>query len=128
MGCMLLAGCATSHEKMRKNMEQAQRITLGEEPPLPPREFRAVWVATVGNIDWPSKPGLPTADQQAEAIAILDRCKELNFNAVILQVRPACDAFYNSRYEPWSYYLTGEQGKPPEPYYDPLQFWVDQAH
>src|SRR5437867_4476399 len=63
-----------------------------EQPPAPPREFRGVWVATVGNIDWPSKPGLSTQQQQAEAIAILDRCSELNLNAVILQVRTTADA------------------------------------
>ncbi len=99
-----------------------------DSPPPAPREFRAVWVATVSNIDWPSKPGLPTEEQQREALAILDKCKDLNLNAVILQVRPAADALYESKLEPWSYYLTGQQGKAPEPYYDPLKFWVDEAH
>jgi uncharacterized lipoprotein YddW (UPF0748 family) len=97
-------------------------------PPTAPREFRAVWVATVGNIDWPSKPGLSSPQQQAEAIAILDRCKAMNINAIVLQVRPACDALYESKLEPWSYYLTGAQGKAPEPFYDPLKFWIDQSH
>jgi uncharacterized lipoprotein YddW (UPF0748 family) len=100
----------------------------GNEPPAAPREFRAAWVATVANIDWPTKPGLSTAEQQAEAIRILDTARELNLNAIVLQVRTACDALYDSRYEPWSYYLTGEQGQPPRPYYDPLKFWVDEAH
>ena len=77
------------------------------------REFRGVWVATVGNIDWPEKPGESTERQQHEAIAILDKCSELNINAVILQIRPAADALYKSDIEPWSYYLTGEQGKAP---------------
>jgi uncharacterized lipoprotein YddW (UPF0748 family) len=95
--------------------------------PPPPREFRAVWVASVANIDWPSRPGLATAEQQAEALAILDRCRALNLNAVILQVRPQADALYESALEPWSYYLTGRQGQPPDPYYDPLAFWVE-AH
>jgi uncharacterized lipoprotein YddW (UPF0748 family) len=99
-----------------------------EQPPPAPREFRGVWVATVSNIDWPSKPGLPTQQQKAEAIAILDKCKELNLNAVVLQVRPAADALYASEYEPWSWFLTGEQGKAPEPFYDPLAFWVEEAH
>jgi len=98
-----------------------------EAPPIP-REFRAAWVATVANIDWPSKPGLPTDKQQAEARAILDRLKSSNFNAAILQVRPAADALYPSELEPWSYYLTGTEGKAPEPGYDPLKFWVDEAH
>lgn len=96
--------------------------------PAPEREFRAVWVATVGNIDWPSAPGLPAPRQRAEAEAILDRCVALGLNAVVLQVRPQCDAFYASALEPWSYFLTGEQGRPPTPYYDPLAFWVEAAH
>ncbi len=92
------------------------------------REFRAAWVATVANINWPSKPGLPVEQQQKEALALLDFLKDHHFNAVIFQVRPQADALYDSKLEPWSYYLTGEQGKAPSPYYDPLQFWVDAAH
>lgn len=92
------------------------------------REFRAAWVATVANIDWPSKRGLSTAEQQAEAIRLLDFLKSHHFNAVVFQVRPQADALYQSNLEPWSYYLTGEQGKAPSPFYDPLQFWIDEAH
>ncbi|MDB5196807.1 MAG: family 10 glycosylhydrolase, partial [Flaviaesturariibacter sp.] len=91
-------------------------------------EFRAAWVATVANINWPSKPGLPTDQQQAEAIALLNYLKEHHFNAVILQVRPQADALYQSSIEPWSYFLTGEQGKAPQPFYDPLTFWTEAAH
>lgn len=97
-------------------------------PPALPREFRAVWVATVANIDWPSKPGLSTQQQQKEMIAILDKCKSLHLNAVILQVRTSADAFYASDLEPWSEYLTGEQGKAPTPLYDPLELWVRESH
>jgi uncharacterized lipoprotein YddW (UPF0748 family) len=97
-------------------------------PPPPAREFRGVWVATVANIDWPSKPGLSTDQQKAELIAILDRAVQLRLNAIILQVRPGCDALYDSRLEPWSEYLTGQMGQAPEPYYDPLAFAVDEAH
>ena len=96
--------------------------------PRADREFRAAWVATVSNIDWPSKPGLPTADQQREALAILDTAVALHMNALIFQVRPHCDAMYSSQLEPWSSYLTGELGKAPNPYYDPLSFWVEEAH
>ena len=99
-----------------------------EAPPPVPREFRAVWVATVSNIDWPSKPGLSTWDQQAELIAILDKAVKLHMNAVVLQVRPAADALYASKLEPWSEYITGQMGRPPEPYYDPLAFAVAEAH
>ncbi|MDB5098149.1 MAG: hypothetical protein JWM80_2570 [Cyanobacteria bacterium RYN_339] len=96
-------------------------------PPIS-REFRGAWVATVANIDWPSRAGLPPAQQQAELIAILDRSVALKLNAVVLQVRPACDALYDSPYEPWSEFLTGRMGKAPVPYYDPLAFAVAQAH
>ncbi len=96
--------------------------------PQPAREFRGVWVATVANIDWPSKSGLPAEQQRAELLALLDRAVELNLNAIVLQVRPACDVFYPSDLEPWSEYLTGQQGKPPEPFYDPLAYAIQQAH
>ncbi|MBI5388674.1 MAG: family 10 glycosylhydrolase [Verrucomicrobia bacterium] len=97
-------------------------------PPLPAREFRGVWVATVNNIDWPSKRGLPVAQQKAELLALLDRAAQLRLNAVVFQVRPACDALYASRFEPWSEYLTGQMGAAPQPYYDPLEIVVSEAH
>jgi len=96
--------------------------------PYAEREFRAAWVATVANINWPSKPGLPVDSQKKEALALLDFLTEQHFNAVILQVRPQADALYKSSLEPWSYYLTGVQGQAPNPFYDPLQFWIDAAH
>ncbi|HKJ78796.1 MAG TPA: family 10 glycosylhydrolase [Prolixibacteraceae bacterium] len=91
-------------------------------------EFRGVWVATVANIDWPSKPGLSTGQQQQEIIEILDMHQKLKMNAVIVQIRPAADAFYPSELEPWSRYLTGVPGQAPEPFYDPLAFWVEESH
>ncbi len=97
-------------------------------PPPPLREFRAAWIATVGNSCWPSKPGLSTAQQKAELIALLDRAAALKLNAVIFQVRPACDALYASSLEPWSEYLTGVQGRAPSPFYDPLAFAIAEAH
>ena len=97
-------------------------------PPPAPREFRAAWVSTVANIDWPSKSTLNAAQQQAEAIAILDRAKAMNLNAIVLQVRPSADAIYASELEPWSEYLAGAQGRAPQPWYDPLKFWITQAH
>jgi len=96
------------------------------QPPPPLREFRGVWVATVYNIDWPSRPGLPAAQQQAEMVTILNRAAGLRLNAVIFQVRPMADALYKSRIEPWSPYLTGEMGK--DPGYDPLAFAIQEAH
>ena len=105
------------------------RQTVSTPPrPKAPAEFRAAWVATVANINWPSRPGLSTTEQQAEAVRLLDFLREHNFNAVIFQVRPQADALYQSNLEPWSYYLTGKQGQAPSPYYDPLAFWVEEAH
>jgi len=94
----------------------------------PKREFRAVWVATVNNIDWPSKPGLSAEQQKKEVIDILNLHSKNGMNAIIMQIRPASDAFYRSELEPWSKYLTGTQGKAPNPFYDPLQFWIEQCH
>jgi uncharacterized lipoprotein YddW (UPF0748 family) len=96
--------------------------------PEPAREFRGVWVATVYNLDWPSKPGLPVETQKQELLDILDGAATQHLNAVVLQVRTMCDAFYASPLEPWSYYLTGELGKAPEPFWDPLAFAVAEAH
>ncbi len=105
-----------------------KKVSQPPDVPAVPREFRGVWVATVANIDWPSEPGLPVQQQQDELIAILDKCVQMNFNAVVLQVRPAADALYASDLEPWSSYLTGEMGEAPRPYYDPLAFAVGEAH
>jgi len=91
-------------------------------------EWRAVWIATVNNIDWPSKPGLSSDEQQRELTEYLDLFKSMNFNAVVLQIRPTADAFYESKYEPWSIYLTGDQKVAPSPKYDPLEFAVREAH
>ena len=92
------------------------------------REFRGVWAASVVNIDWPSASNLSVERQQADLIAILDRMQSLNLNALVLQIRPAGDAFYASDLEPWSFWLTGEQGRAPSPYYDPLEFAIEEAH
>lgn len=94
----------------------------------PVYEFRGVWIASVDNIDWPQKKQYNTDSQKTEFIRQLDMHKANGMNAVIVQVRPATDAFYPSPYEPWSQWLTGEQGKPPSPYYDPLAFTIEESH
>ena len=91
-------------------------------------EFRGVWVATVENIDWPSKRGLSNEDQKREFIALLDLHQKNGMNAIIMQVRPSGDAIYPSTLEPWSEYLMGKQGLPPSPFYDPLEFMVQETH
>lgn len=92
----------------------------------PSREFRAAWVASVHNIDWPSRSGMSADAQKSEIMAIINKAAELNLNALIVQVRPNSDALYQSPYEPWSQWLTGTSGK--NPGYDPLQFICQQAH
>jgi uncharacterized lipoprotein YddW (UPF0748 family) len=94
----------------------------------PKYEFRGVWVATVDNIDFPSIKFLSSDSQKAEFINLLDMHKRNGMNAVVVQIRPAADAFYPSQYEPWSEWLTGTQGKPPSPYYDPLEFMITETH
>jgi uncharacterized lipoprotein YddW (UPF0748 family) len=89
-------------------------------------ETRAAWIATVENTDWPSRPGLPAAEQQREYRALLDDLRSRGLNTVIVQVRPTADAFWPSPYEPWSHWLTGVQGR--DPGYDPLAFLVEEAH
>ncbi len=107
-------------------------LPASELPPPAPREFRGAWVATVNNIDWPSKPGLPAEVMRSEALALLERARQLGLNAIVLQVRPAGDAIYPSTLEPWTEYLSGEQGRAPwlkgEAPWDPLAFWVHEAH
>jgi uncharacterized lipoprotein YddW (UPF0748 family) len=93
----------------------------------PKREFRGAWIATVTNIDWPTK-GASTSSQKQSLITLLDNLKAVNINAVMFQVRPECDALYQSSIEPWSFWLTGTQGQVPNPFYDPLQFAIEETH
>lgn len=97
-----------------------------ETPPPLAREFRGAWVACIYNIDWPSSSGLSAGTQQAEMRTILDKLVALKMNAVIFQVRPQCDAVYQSSIEPWSPWLTGTMGRSPG--YDPLAYCIQQAH
>lgn len=117
---------STGKVSVTESVKKEERIKVAL--PEVNREFRAAWIATVANINWPSKRGMTTEQQKQEAIDILDKLKENNFNAVIFQARPSADALYDSRYEPWSIFLTGETGKAPSPYYDPLEFWIEEAH
>lgn len=93
----------------------------------PRTEFRGMWIASVVNIDWPSRPGLSVTAQKAELRALLDTAVKRRMNAVLLQVRPAADRMWVSTLgEPWSAYLSGTQGK--DPGYDPLAYAIEQAH
>src|SRR5262245_12213034 len=115
LASLLLGGCTVSAQE-------------APEPPALVREFRGVWVATVDNIDWPSRPGLPVATMRAELDAIVQRAVELKLNALVFQVRAAADAFYASRLEPWSEWLTGVQGQAPAEGFDPLAYLVARCH
>ena len=93
-----------------------------------PPEFRGVWVATVDNIDWPNRGDFNSDSQKAAFIRLLDMHQRNGLNAMIVQIRPCTDALYPSQYEPWSEWLTGVQGRPPFPYYDPLAFMIEETH
>ena len=125
---LLLAGCVAAPPLVTAVPASPASPVSSNTPPPAPREFRAAWVATVANIDWPSRAGLDSAQQQAEMRAILDAAQRLQLNAIVLQVRPAADAIYPSALEPWSEVLSGTQGKAPSPAYDPLQTWIAEAH
>lgn len=94
----------------------------------PKNEFRAVWIATVANIDWPKSNIDAVEKQKVDFIEILDTYKKMNYNAVIVQIRSAGDAFYPTDLAPWSRYLTGKEGKAPSPYFDPLEWMITEAH
>ncbi|HZY38542.1 MAG TPA: family 10 glycosylhydrolase [Mucilaginibacter sp.] len=113
-----------------KRLDQAilKAIDSVQAKTEPKREFRAAWVATVENIDWPSAPGLPVGQQKKELTDLFDFLQEAGMNAIMFQIRPAADAFYAKSREPWSKWLTGKQGQAPDPLYDPLEFAITEAH
>jgi uncharacterized lipoprotein YddW (UPF0748 family) len=103
-------------------------IISAQPKPEPKREFRGVWVATVTNIDWPSSSHSSSSTQIKELTDILDSHQRTGINAILLQVRPAADALYAKSNEPWSQWLTGQQGRAPNPLYDPLEIAITEAH
>ncbi|KUG05914.1 family 10 glycosylhydrolase [Solirubrum puertoriconensis] len=106
-------------------------LSLGAQaqtPAHPKREMRAVWVAHVFNLDWPRSKTLTPAQQRADFISLLDRHKANGINAVVVQIRASGDAIFPSPLEPWSEWLTGQQGRAPQPLYDPLEFMIREAH
>jgi len=120
------------NEKFIENMCRTVLVLLiaffssfiyGQTPSV---ELRGVWIASVANIDWPSSSSLPSKNQKAEIISILDFLSIHHFNTVFVQIRPSADTFYPSRFEPWSKYITGIQGGNPR--YNPLKFWIKEAH
>jgi uncharacterized lipoprotein YddW (UPF0748 family) len=94
---------------------------------LPEQEFRGVWITTAFNIDWPSSALLNSDEQKSEFVKLLDAHQRNGINAILVQVRPAAEVFYESDLEPWSHWLTGLQGRPPVPYYDPMKFMIEEC-
>ncbi|MBR1547277.1 MAG: methionine synthase [Prevotella sp.] len=102
-------------------------LWLGQPAPLsaqPKRQFRGAWIQCVNG----QFKGIGTAQMQQTLAYQLDELQKDGCNAIIFQVRPECDALYPSTIEPWSYYLTGSQGQQPSPYWDPLQWMIEQSH
>jgi uncharacterized lipoprotein YddW (UPF0748 family) len=120
-----LPGTATAAEAAAHSAP-LEAADCAADPTAPKHQLRGMWIATVVNIDWPSRPGLPVDEQQAELISLYDTAVDKGFNTVVVQVRPTADAFWPSPYEPWSKYLSGTQGQGPG--YDPLEFAVREAH
>ncbi|MFD2351495.1 glycoside hydrolase family 10 protein [Nonomuraea ferruginea] len=115
-------------EAAKKKSTESAVVTAAcnPDPRHPKRQLRGVWIATVNNIDWPSRKGLSADRQRAEYTRLLDAAAKRNFNAVFVQVRLASDALYKSSIEPWSQFLTGTPGK--DPGWDPLPFLIKEAH
>lgn len=118
----------SSAESSKESSKRAGPLVGNNRHHQVPTEFRGAWVATVNNIDFPSRPGLPVAQLRREVDAIVARAVELRLNALIFQVRPAADAFYLSPLEPWSEWLTGKQGKAPAGNFDPLTYLIGRCH
>jgi uncharacterized lipoprotein YddW (UPF0748 family) len=118
-----LSACSSSSSSTAPS---PRPVPIDTGPPAIQREMRGLWIATVANIDWPSRATLTADQQKAELVDLLDRAASSGFNAVMFHVRPAGDAVYSSTIEPWGAMLTGTQGT--DPGYDPLTFAVAEAH
>uniref|UniRef100_UPI004048BAC0 glycoside hydrolase family 10 protein n=1 Tax=Algoriphagus sp. TaxID=1872435 RepID=UPI004048BAC0 len=119
---------ASESKNNASEKNEASFVVIPHSLPEIPREFRGVWIATVANIDWPLSPTDPWEKQKKDYLALLDYYQGLHFNAVIVQIRTAGDAFYPTNLAPWSKYLTGTQGTSPPTKEDPLEWMIDAAH
>ncbi|MDR0660154.1 MAG: family 10 glycosylhydrolase [Prevotellaceae bacterium] len=97
--------------------------SFAQQPPK--REFRGTWIHTVGNKDYQN---MTTEEMRQHYIDLLNKFEKAGINAVIFQIRPQADAFYITDHEPWSRFITGEQGKAPNPLWDPLEFMIEECH
>ena len=119
---------STTKTQLPTTAPAASFVTVSHSLPEIPREFRGVWIATVANIDWPISGTDSWEKQKKDYLALLDYYQGLHFNAVIVQIRTAGDAFYPTKLAPWSKYLTGSQGTPPKTQEDPLTWMIAAAH
>jgi len=115
-------------ENDRREITTTKRYVSKKSNIPPKHELRAAWIATVMNIDWPSKAGLSTQQQKDEFLKIINMHKKNGINAIIFQVSPSADAFYPSNLLPWSQWLNGKSGLEPDEPYDPVQFMIDECH
>ncbi len=127
----LVGNLSAETKNIKSNYNEITKIIGGGKESntrkrLSQEEIRGVWVASIYNMDWPSKKGLSVEQQKREYISILENIKKWNMNAVFVQIKPVGDSFYPSKYSPWSEYLTGKQGV--NPGYDPLKFMIEEAH
>lgn len=108
-----------------------EQVKVPKSPVHEKRQFRSMWVSTVSNIDFPSKPGLSVGEFKKEYLEVLDAFDSLNMNAITFQVRPMNDAFYKSSLNPWSEFLSGKQGKAlieNGKEFDPLAWAIEETH
>jgi uncharacterized lipoprotein YddW (UPF0748 family) len=119
VGPLTLTGAASAEPS-----EVLSEPAAAPNPFTPKRQFRAMWIATVLRLDWPSESAIEV--QKAEYERMLDFAVTTNQNAVVVQVRPTADSFWPGGLEPWSRYLTGTAGQ--DPGWDPLAFLVEAAH
>ena len=124
----LFAQDRRQHNAETSSIPKTDTLALLSQLPIVPQEMRGSWLVTVHNIDWPKEPGSSTERQQTELRNLLDRAQKIGLNTVLFQVRDVADAFYPSQIEPWSAFLTGYQGRAPQPFWDPLDFAIQEAH
>ncbi len=125
--CVPSANCPNGNIALTNECDANQVCCYSLQNDLNYYELRGVWISTVANIDWPSSRISTTDKQKQELIDILNVLQSVGLNVAVFQVRPAGDAFYQSTLEPWSYYFTGQQGKAPNPLWDPLSFIIDEG-
>jgi uncharacterized lipoprotein YddW (UPF0748 family) len=128
LGIFIVFSCSKKAFPLSEVESSIEYQIIHKDVGISKREFRGAWVASIANIDWPSKKGLDSETQKKEFSAIVNHHKNLGINALVVQVRAASDAFYAKSSEPWSEWLMGEQGKAPTPFYDPMEYMITESH